>query len=228
MLDFHPALRLSTHLDLRHVQGRERKVETEIVLKTDEGATDLRFRRFFWRIQKYLSTDRDVARGRGRRAFSGGRGHIAKYGWLDIRIGRNKRGIQVRGLDESKHSVPNSDVAREIGPGPRGYRRRTGSASWSSGDDGGLLGGLGDGGVDVEGASKPDDAEKKEEDNRQYERGFGDFGAFGSTQSLDEVLHRSLRILDSPAKKGNSRFLALLGMTKSLENHTLPKALPTA
>src|ERR1035438_803238 len=148
-LVLHPALRLRRQFNRLHVEGSAREVELERVLKAHNGSA-------LWglggsgRIQLNTATDGDFV-GRGRAC--------------PRRIGR------IRAEERGRRSI-NENLSRiEIGRFHHGFNRAcyrgisgkgiaAGGACSRSEEHTSELQSLLDGGVNVEGPSKPDDAEQ--------------------------------------------------------------------
>jgi len=139
-----PGLRLRRQNNLLQVERSAWEVKGEGILKGDYGSTLQR--RSGGGIQECLPADRNVVgtrgAGRRRRSVLAGKGRGT--------IGNNLREVEIGRL----HYGGGSGVYHVVG----GRGVRAGGAGGARGGDGSLLGGLLDGGINVEGASKPDDA----------------------------------------------------------------------
>jgi len=168
------ALIFSGHLhvgiqhDLLHVEGGERKDELIRVLKLNRNPTRGRTGAVGRSVGKlHVVVDANlrfacarVLATRGSASTCGTSRSETRY-LIGIEAGGLEGGCDLRG--------------NLIGGWLLIWGRATGGAGLRSAEPGSLAGGVIDGGVDVEGASEPVDAQHDHEENGEHQGGFGDF-----------------------------------------------------
>src|SRR6266849_1690323 len=184
ILVLHPALRLGRQNDLLQVERSERQVELKWILKAYDGSA-LRGLRPSRGIQQRIAADRDVA---GRRACPRGiRGIRAEGRGRRIGVYRNLSWIDTGRL----HHGPNRSCYAAIGTrhcaiAGRGVSAR--NARRACRDNCALLRRLLDRRINIEGPSKPDDAQQDREHQWQHQRRFGDLRPVSASELARDSL----------------------------------------
>ena len=164
-LVFHPALRLRRQNNFLHVEGSERQEELERILKAHHGSALQWLGRW---IQLHVAADRDVV-DRGR----------ARPRWIHAKedrgrsVGENLSRIEIGGFQHGFNHTCHRGIAGKTRRAPRAGLG-TGGAHRPCRSDRSLLRRLRYRRINVEGPSKPDDAQQKHEHQGQHQRGLGD------------------------------------------------------